>query len=209
MITLIAILAGGTHVRATATSAPAFSTKRKSARGGVPVTTSICTAPAEGAAAQRGAARQGCHDALGRPQGRRGSSRRHRARRPMPGRCGCRQCATSSRRSYGLPATVRVAGRGTGPMTNFAQRKDDQDAKLPKMAGRPGLRRTARPMMSGAGVRPDTLAGARPRHSRYRGHVYDRIAYAVEKADSVTGLAALVERILNLPAIMWWSYAQA
>lgn len=62
------------------------------------------------------------------------------------------------------------------------------------------LRRTARSLMSRAGVRPDIA-------ERVLGHavggvegVYDRHSYDVEKADALRKLAGLIERIANPPS---------
>jgi integrase len=63
------------------------------------------------------------------------------------------------------------------------------------------LRRTAKTLMTRAGVRPDIS-------ERVLGHViagvegtYDRHSYADEKRDALEKLAAMIERILNpLPA---------
>ena len=62
------------------------------------------------------------------------------------------------------------------------------------------LRRTARSLMSQAGVRPDIA-------ERVLGHaiagvegVYDRHHYNDEKSDALNRLAALMERIINPPA---------
>ena len=59
------------------------------------------------------------------------------------------------------------------------------------------LRRTARSLMSRAGVRPDIA-------ERVMGHaiegvegVYDRHSYVVEKADALRKLAGLIERIVE------------
>ena len=93
-------------------------------------------------------------------------------------------------------------GRGSGPFNSFAQRKDELDAKLPDMPPwvLHDLRRTARSLMSKAGVQRDHA-------ERVLGHaipgvegVYDRHPYADEKADALLRLAAQVERILNPPA---------
>ena len=75
-------------------------------------------------------------------------------------------------------------------------------AKLPQMPqwGLHDLRRTARSLMSRAGVRPDIA-------ERTLGHVmggvegiYDRHQFNEEKARALTALAALIERIVNPPA---------
>ena len=61
------------------------------------------------------------------------------------------------------------------------------------------LRRTARSLMSRAGVRPDIA-------ERVLGHaikgvegVYDRHSYREEKAHALKALAALIEKIVNPP----------
>lgn len=95
------------------------------------------------------------------------------------------------------------AGRGTVPFSTWSAAKANFDAKLP--SDMPGwvvhdLRRTARSLLSRAGVRPDIA-------ERVLGHaiagvegVYDRHSYALEKADALRHLAALVETIVNPPA---------
>ena len=90
-------------------------------------------------------------------------------------------------------------GRGAGPFNSFAQRKDELDAKLSKMAPWVihDLRRTARSLMSKAGVQRDHA-------ERVLGHaipgvegVYDRHRYDDEKAGALQRLADLIERIVN------------
>ena len=94
------------------------------------------------------------------------------------------------------------AGRGTGSFNSFSQRKDELDKKLPDMPQwvLHDLRRTARSLLSRAGVRPDIA-------ERVLGHaiagvegVYDRHSYDAEKAHALTELAALVETIVNPPS---------
>jgi integrase len=107
----------------------------------------------------------------------------------------------------------RIAGnphvfpaRGKGPFNSFSQRKEELDQKLrevlPDMTPWVfhDLRRTARSLMSRAGVRPDIA-------ERVLGHaiagvegVYDRHSYDVEKADALNRLAHLVDAILSPPA---------
>ena len=91
------------------------------------------------------------------------------------------------------------AGRGSGPFNSFSQRKEELNEKLPDMPPwvLHDLRRTARSLMSRAGVRPDIA-------ERVLGHViagvegvYDRHSYDAEKAHALTELAALVETIVN------------
>jgi integrase len=92
------------------------------------------------------------------------------------------------------------AGRAAGAFRGFAKSKRNFDALLPP--GTPGfvihdLRRTARSLISRAGVRPDI-------GERVLGHaiggvagVYDRFAYRNEKADALQRLAALIENIIH------------
>jgi integrase len=92
------------------------------------------------------------------------------------------------------------AGRGDGPYRGFSAGKVTLDSKLP--AGTPAwvihdLRRSARSLMSRAGVRPDIA-------ERVLGHaivgvegVYDRHAYRDEKAGALAKLAALIEGIVH------------
>ena len=93
------------------------------------------------------------------------------------------------------------AGRGGGHFNGFSPCKRAFDAKLAKAVDAPmaqwqihDLRRTARSLMSRAGVRPDIA-------ERVMGHaiagvegVYDRHSYRAEKADALQRLAGLVER---------------
>jgi integrase len=94
------------------------------------------------------------------------------------------------------------AGRRGLPMMNFAQRKDSFCAKLPPMPqwGLHDLRRTARSLMSRAGVSRDVA-------ERVLGHamdgvegVYDRHEYKEEKAHALRALAGLIDNIVNPPA---------
>jgi len=96
---------------------------------------------------------------------------------------------------YVLPAV-----RGVGPINDFPRPK----ARLDKASGvhdwvLHDLRRTARSLLSRAGVRPDIS-------ERVLGHVqkgvegvYDKHSYLNEKADALNRLAALIERIVNPP----------
>jgi integrase len=95
--------------------------------------------------------------------------------------------------------TVRPAGPPA--FNSFSQRKQELDEKLPKMPPwvLHDLRRTARSLMSRAGVRPDIA-------ERVLGHaipgvegVYDRFHYDDEKADALRRLAHLIETIINPP----------
>jgi integrase len=86
-----------------------------------------------------------------------------------------------------------LAGRGNdGPINGFSRAKRAFDAKLPGVA-----RRTARSLMSRAGVRPDIA-------ERVLGHklqgvegVYDRHRYFDEKAEALARLATLIDGIVH------------
>jgi integrase len=100
----------------------------------------------------------------------------------------------------------RRAGKGRehAYATNFGKRKAALDVRVAAALGEAppswtlhDLRRTARSLMSRAGVRPDIA-------ERVLGHiqpgiqaVYDRHAYFDEKADALRRLAALIERIAH------------
>jgi integrase len=62
------------------------------------------------------------------------------------------------------------------------------------------LRRTARSLMSRAGVRPDIAERVLGHAIRGIEGIYDRHQYEHEKADALRALAALIERIVNPPA---------
>jgi integrase len=98
-----------------------------------------------------------------------------------------------------LPSNPYVfAGRGTGPINGFSKNK----AHFDKSGGVEGwvlhdLRRTARSLMSRAGVSSEHA-------ERVLGHVipgvegvYDRHVYFDEKAHALAKLAALIERIIH------------
>ncbi len=94
------------------------------------------------------------------------------------------------------------AGRGEGHFSGFSKAKSAFDAKLPNIAPWMihDLRRTARSLMSRAGVRPDIA-------ERVMGHViagvegvYDRYSYRAEKADALSRLSAIVEDIISVGA---------
>jgi integrase len=97
---------------------------------------------------------------------------------------------------------VFVAERGDGDaFSSFSHGKSALDKKLPGMEPWVihDLRRTARSLMSRAGVRPDIS-------ERVLGHaivgvegVYDRHSYQKEKADALQRLARLIETILSPP----------
>jgi integrase len=93
------------------------------------------------------------------------------------------------------------AGEGSH-IKSWSRRKREFDAKLEGV--KPwvlhDLRRTARSLMSRAGIRPDIS-------ERVLGHVikgvegiYDRHAYTEEKAHALKALAGLIDRIVNPPA---------
>jgi integrase len=100
---------------------------------------------------------------------------------------------------------------GETPFSAFSKAKaalDDHISKIRKEAGRDPMtgwvhhdvRRTAKTLMTRAGVRPDiserVLAHVIPGVEG----VYDRWGYLPEKHDALTRLAALVERIVHPPA---------
>jgi integrase len=92
-----------------------------------------------------------------------------------------------------------LAGRGNGHINGYSKSKRQFDARLPDMTQWQlhDLRRTARSLLSRAGVRPDIA-------ERVMGHaipgvegVYDRHKYRDEKADALQRLAALTDAIVN------------
>jgi integrase len=94
------------------------------------------------------------------------------------------------------------AGNGTGFIQGMSDRKAAFDAKLKGVAPYVihDLRRTARSLMSRAGVRPEVA-------ERVLGHVqqgvegvYDRYDYREEKAHALRALAGLIDTIVNPPA---------
>jgi integrase len=91
------------------------------------------------------------------------------------------------------------AGRGKAAFNAFSQRKKELDEALPGLEPWVihDLRRTARSLLSRAGVRPDIA-------ERVMGHaiggvegIYDRHSYDAEKADALSRLAALLDSIVN------------
>ena len=95
-----------------------------------------------------------------------------------------------------------LAGRGDSHFNGFSKAKRAFDAKLPDMPQWQlhDLRRTARSLMSRAGVRPDIA-------ERVMGHaisgvegVYDRHKYRDEKGHALKALASLIGIIVNPPA---------
>jgi integrase len=94
------------------------------------------------------------------------------------------------------------AGRGGGHVNGWSKSKNQFDAKLEGVEpwALHDLRRTARSLMSRAGIRPDIS-------ERVLGHaikgvegVYDRHKYNEEKAHALRALAGLIEKIVNPPA---------
>jgi integrase len=97
---------------------------------------------------------------------------------------------------YVFPASYR-----DGPINSFGRRKAELDAKLPNVTPWVihDLRRSARSLMSRAGVLPHIS-------ERVLGHaipgvegIYDRHAYDAEKAEALAKLAALVASIVGAP----------
>jgi integrase len=86
-----------------------------------------------------------------------------------------------------------------GPFDSFGPAKGKFDAKLASM--KPwvvhDLRRTARSLMSRAGVRPDIAERVMGHAIRGVEGVYDRHSYAAEKADALRRLAALIDAIVH------------
>ena len=92
------------------------------------------------------------------------------------------------------------AGRGTGPINGFSKDK----ARFDKAAGVQGwvlhdLRRTARSLMSRAGVSSEHAERVLGHVIPGVGGIYDRHEYFDEKAHALAKLAALIERIINPP----------
>jgi integrase len=95
------------------------------------------------------------------------------------------------------------AGRGAGYFNGFSKAKRALDAKLPRSVDPwavHDLRRTARSLMSRAGVRPQIA-------ERVMGHalagvegVYDRHSYRTEKGEALNELASLLRAVINMPA---------
>jgi integrase len=106
---------------------------------------------------------------------------------------------------------VFTATKGVRPFNGFSKAKAKLDDRIAEARQREGsepmppwvlrdLRRTARSLMSRAGVSSDIA-------ERVLGHVipgvrgvYDRHAYEAEKRDALERLAGVIERILNRPA---------
>ena len=96
---------------------------------------------------------------------------------------------------------VFSAGKGSGPFNSFSQRKEELDAKLPRMAGWRihDLRRTARSLMSRAGVLPHISEQVLGHKIKGVEGTYDKHDYGPEKAQALLQLASLVEKIINPP----------
>jgi integrase len=96
------------------------------------------------------------------------------------------------------------AGRDGKPLVNLHHlARRALDAKLPKDTPRwtvHDLRRSARSLMSRAGVLPHVAEQVLGHRLQGVEGIYDRHTYAHEKADALERLAALVGRILNPPA---------
>ena len=93
------------------------------------------------------------------------------------------------------------AGRRKGSKFNsWSQHKVELDARAPIPAWTlHDLRRTARSLMSRAGVNKDIAEHTLGHTIKGVGGVYDRHDYTEEKARALEALAALVERIMNPP----------
>lgn len=93
------------------------------------------------------------------------------------------------------------AGRKAGPFNGMSKAKErfNTAAKLPERWTVHDLRRTARSLMSRAGVRPDIAERVMGHTIRGVEGVYDRHHYAEEKGDALTRLARLLETILTPP----------
>jgi integrase len=94
------------------------------------------------------------------------------------------------------------AARGTKPFSSFSDGKAALDDKMPKEIPQwqlHDLRRTARSLLSRAGVLPHVSEQVLGHKLQGVEGIYDRYSYAHEKADALQRLAALVDRILNPP----------
>jgi integrase len=94
-----------------------------------------------------------------------------------------------------------VFARRTGHLNGFSKSKAAFDAKLPDLPQWQlhDLRRTARSLMSRAGVRPDIAERVLGHAIRGVEGVYDRHQYRDEKADALRRLAALINTIVHPP----------
>jgi integrase len=91
---------------------------------------------------------------------------------------------------------------GPAPLRSFAENKAALDGKLPDMPPwvLHDLRRTARSLMSKAGVQPHVAEKVLGHSLGGVAKIYDRHEYTAEKAEALAKLAALVARIVNPPA---------
>ncbi len=91
------------------------------------------------------------------------------------------------------------AGRGKAHLSGFSKAKAAFDAKCKGVAPwrLHDLRRTARSLMSRAGVRPDIAERVLGHAIKGVERVYDRHAYREEKAQALRALAGLVETIVT------------
>ena len=94
-----------------------------------------------------------------------------------------------------------LAGQGSGPWEPSSKLK----RRLDEQSGVKGwrlhdLRRTARSLMSRAGVQSEHAERVLGHAIRGVEGVYNRHSYDAEKADAMKKLAALIQRIVNPPA---------
>jgi integrase len=94
------------------------------------------------------------------------------------------------------------AGQDNSPMIGFSRRKERFERKLPPMPQWQlhDLRRTARSLMSRAGVLPHIAEQVLGHAITGVGGIYDRHRYEEEKAHALKALAGLIEKIVNPPA---------
>lgn len=95
---------------------------------------------------------------------------------------------------------VFAAVRGAGPLNGFNKRKAAFDKACGVAHWRlHDLRRTARSLMSRAGVRPDIAERTLGHKRKGVEGIYDRHSFDLEKADALAKLAALIETVVNPP----------
>ena len=157
------------------------------------------------ATANRATQGEGCRDALGRySTARRGPSRPRTERRATLGVLVLPEIALEIINAQPRFASnpYVFAGEGGGHIKSWSRRKRQFDAQLEGV--KPwvlhDLRRTARSLMSRAGVRPDISERVLGHVIRGVEGVYDRHAYSEEKAHALKALARLIENITNPPA---------
>src|SRR5262245_40154694 len=95
------------------------------------------------------------------------------------------------------------AGRGNGSFSGFSKGKRRLDAMLPKDMARwtiHDLRRTARSLMSRAGVSSELAERALGHTIGGMEGIYNRHQYIAEKGDALAKLAALIDGIVHTPA---------